>query len=105
MERHVIIFAPKYVIITKHVSNTNTRGVNGFSAICFHKSRAFPDEKKREISAGGGIPDEKKERVHGFLRGLCRRYRTRKDQKGPERSRTGPERSRPKQNGTRKKHS
>jgi hypothetical protein len=52
------------VIITKHVSNTNTRGVNGFSAICFHKSRAFSDEKRdfrgsMDFSAGAWISEQK----------------------------------------------
>ena len=87
MERHVIIFAPKYVIITKHVSNTNTRGVNGFSAICFHKSRAFPDEKKKEISAGAWIfPRERRfpNKKRGECMDFCVDYA---DATGPERTR------------------
>ena len=75
------------VIITKHVSNTNTRGVNGFSAICFHKSRAFPDEKKREISAGAlifprerGFPNKKR----GECMDFCVDY---DDATGPKRTR------------------
>jgi hypothetical protein len=90
MERHVIIFATKYVIITKHVSNTNTRGVNGFSAICFHKSRVFSDEKRN--FRGSVDFRTKKER---FPREVDFRTKTwisarniqkaaLKDQKGPE---------------------
>jgi hypothetical protein len=77
MKIHVFIFAPKYMIITKHVPNTNTRGVNGFSGMFLGFSGMFRSKKKREISAGAwifslerGFPNKKKERVHGFLRGL-----------------------------------
>jgi len=47
MERHVFIVAPKYMIIIKHVPNTNTRGVNGFSVIC--KVGLFRMKKKRDF--------------------------------------------------------
>jgi hypothetical protein len=85
MERHVIIFAPKYVIITKHV------GLTDFQPYVSTKVGLFRTKKKERFPRERGFPNKKR----GECMDFCVDYA---EATGPERTRTGPKR-------TRKKHS
>ena len=83
------------MIITKHVPNTNTRGVNGFSGMFLGCFWDVPVEKKKrdfrgsmDFFAGAWLPEQKK-RESAWISAWT--MTTQQDQKGPQKVQKGPQ--------------